>query len=58
MNAEELWDDFIKQLNEDRPLGKLGEHKAFIGSIDAYRAIFLKANEHKFQKPLDGKDVK
>lgn len=58
MNAEELWDDFIKQLNEDQPLGKLGEHKAFIGSIEKYRAIFLKANKGKFQKPLDGEGTK
>lgn len=45
MIAEELWDEFIRQLNEERPLGKLGEHKAFLGSIEAYRAIFMRANE-------------
>lgn len=43
----ELWDKFIEHLNKVQPLGKKGEipHQSFIGSIAAYRKIFLAANK-------------
>jgi len=45
MIAEDLWDKFMAQLNAERPLGKLGEHRSFLGSVEEYRNIFMRANE-------------
>jgi hypothetical protein len=45
-SPEEMWERFIAHLNKVEPLGKRDEivpHKAFIGSIEKYRRIFLEA---------------
>lgn len=42
MTPEAQWDAFIAQLNKDHPVGRDG-HKSFLGSIEWYRQVFLKA---------------
>ena len=42
---EEMWEKFIARLNEVQPLGKLGTHQAFLGSIEKYKRIYLEANK-------------
>lgn len=46
---EQLWDNFIKRLNEVRPIyGQKKEqlpHVAFLGGIEYYKKIFLDANK-------------
>jgi hypothetical protein len=41
--CDALWENFIAELNKERPLVKLGDHKAFIGSIEAYKNIYMRA---------------
>lgn len=53
VDAAQLWSDFIARLNVVRPLGKrdeIIEHKAFIGSIEAYRKIFMDAARERQER--------
>ena len=46
-----MWERFIAVLHERDPLTKHGgEHKNFIGSIAAYRKVFMDANTES-QRP-------
>jgi len=54
MKAEEMWERFMDHLKEVDPIGKPDpknkdwrqpRHKAFLGSVEAYKKIFLEANK-------------
>lgn len=45
VTTEELWDNFIEHLNATQPLTKDKlPHKTLCGSIEAYRKVFIEAN--------------
>ena len=45
MTPEEMWAKFIEELNKQQPLKDEARHTSFLGSIAAYRKIFLTANK-------------
>lgn len=46
--SEEMWERFMELLRVEDPIGPRDEpnipHKSFIGGVEKYRAIFIKAN--------------
>jgi len=49
--VEEMWDTFIKHLNDTQPIMVKKDkqqvqipHQNFLGSIEAYRKVFVEAN--------------
>lgn len=49
--VEEMWDTFIKHLNDTQPIMVKKDkqqvqvpHQNFLGSIEAYRKVFIEAN--------------
>ena len=49
--VEEMWDTFIKHLNDTQPIMVKKDkqtvqipHTNFLGSIEAYRKVFIEAN--------------
>jgi hypothetical protein len=42
---DQMWDDFVKHLNKQQPLGAGKPHQNFLGSIAKYRTVFMEANE-------------
>jgi hypothetical protein len=41
-----MWDAFMARLNKIKPLSHDRRHMSFLGSIEAYRRIFLEAVDH------------
>lgn len=44
--AKNMWSKFIAQLNLEKPIGGDG-HKNFLGSIEKYKEVFLRANKEE-----------